>query len=254
MISVVAQRMLSVNGLSVSYYAKEALHSISFCVEEGKLIGIVGPNGAGKSTLVKAILGLIRPSSGGATFGGVPLSSRAVAYVKQRSDNDLTFPIRVIDVVIMGSFASLRLFRRPSKAHRKQALEALREVDMLDFAKAQIGELSGGQLQRVFLARVLMQDAQIIFLDEPFSGIDIDSEQKIIKILKKLRDDGKTIVMVYHDLSNVTNYFDKVIILNKEVIAFGDTENVFTKENIALAYKSSLIDIFTKGKEEVSDP
>ena len=235
--------------MSVSYSGKEVLENISFSVSKGKLIGIIGPNGAGKSTLIKAILNLVRSSSGSVIFDEKPMDSmkKTTSYVKQRVDNDLSFPIQVKDVVILGVFPKIGLFRYPGKVHRKQVLDALQEVEMAAYAKSQIGELSGGQLQRVFLARVLAQDAQIIFLDEPFAGIDADSEQKIMKILRKLRDDGKTIIMVYHDLNNVADYFDEVIILNKKVISYGETRTAFTKENIAKAYTGSLLDIFELG-------
>ncbi|MCL2376701.1 MAG: metal ABC transporter ATP-binding protein [Defluviitaleaceae bacterium] len=243
------KEILSVNNLSVSYSGIKVLENISFSVSKGKLIGIIGPNGAGKSTLIKAILKLVQPSSGTVAFDGEPMENikKVTSYVKQRVDNDLNFPIQVKDVVMLGLFPKIGLFRYPRKIHRKQVMDALQEVEMAGYAKAQIGELSGGQLQRVFLARVLAQNAQIIFLDEPFAGIDADSEQKIMKILRRLRDDGKTIITVYHDLNNVADYFDEIIILNKEVIAYGDTKKVFTKENIAKAYAGSFIKIFSEG-------
>jgi len=233
---------LSVSNLSVSYFGKEVLKNVTFSVGKGKLIGIVGPNGAGKSTLIKAILNLVRPSSGTILFDEKPMESikKATSYIEQMAEHDLSFPIRVKDVVMLGAFPNMGLFRCPNKIHKNQVLDALQEVDMYNFAKSQIGELSGGQLQRVFLARVLMQDAQIIFLDEPFKGIDTDNEQKIIKILKRLREKGKTIIMIYHDLNNVADYFDEIIILNKEVVAYGDVKTTFTKENITKAYTGSL--------------
>ena len=243
------KEILSVCNLSVSYSGKEVLENISFSVSKGKLIGIIGPNGAGKSTLIKAILKLVQPSSGIVAFDGDSMENikKTTSYVKQRVDNDLSFPIQVKDVVMLGLFPKIGLFRYPRKIHRKQVMDALQEVEMADYAKSQIGELSGGQLQRVFLARVLAQDAQIVFLDEPFSGIDADSEQKIMNILRKLRNDGKTIIMVYHDLNNVVDYFDELIILNKEVVAYGDTKSAFTKENIAKAYTGSFIKTFSEG-------
>jgi len=239
---------LQVRNLSVNYSYKEVLRNVSFSVSKGKLIGIVGPNGAGKSTLIKAILNLLKPSSGDVVFDDKSIEEicKSISYVKQKVDHDLSFPIRVREVVLLGTFPKIKLFRYPGKAQRRLVDKALKEVDMLDFAKSQIGELSGGQLQRVFLARVLVQDAQLIFLDEPFAGIDANSEQKIIKILKKMRDEGKTIIMVYHDLGNVLEYFDEIIILNKEVVAFGDTKTTFTKENIDKAYGTSLMNIFNK--------
>lgn len=238
--------VLTVDNICVSYFGKEVLNNITFSAKKGKLIGVIGPNGAGKSTLIKAILSLARPSFGTITFGKnhIKDAKKTISYVKQRADNDLSFPIQVKDVVMLGAYPRLGLFKYPRKAHKKQVLDVLEKVDMLSFAKTQIGELSGGQLQRVFLARVLMQQAQLIFLDEPFAGIDAESEQKIIKILKKLRNEGKTIIVVYHDLANVVDYFDEVIILNKEIVACGEVKTTFTKENIAKAYTGSLLDIF----------
>ena len=230
------------SNLSVSYSGKEVLKDITFSVSKGKLIGIVGPNGAGKSTLIKAILNLVRTSYGSVNFGTKSIDNikKLTAYVKQKADHDLSFPIQVKDVVMLGLFPKIGLFRYPNKEHKKQVLDALEKVEMTHYAKTQIGELSGGQLQRVFLARVLVQDAELIFLDEPFTGIDIDSEQKIMKILRELRDKGKTIVMVYHNLSNVAEYFDELVILNKEVVAYGNTKSVFNKENISKAYTGYL--------------
>ena len=195
------------------------------------------------------MLKLVDSYQGMVTFDGDPLDNikKEISYVKQRMDNDLSFPIQVKDVVMLGLFPKIGLFKYPGKIHKKQVMAALEEVEMEAYAKTQIGELSGGQLQRVFLARVLAQDAKIIFLDEPFTGIDADSEQKIMKILRNLRDKGKTIVMIYHDLNNVANYFDEIIILNKEVIAYGDTSHAFTEENIAKAYTGSFLKVFNKG-------
>lgn len=240
--------MLSVDNLSVSYGGKDVLNDVSFSVGRGKLIGIIGPNGAGKSTLIKAMLNLVKTSSGKVAFEGQSIDSlkKVTAYVKQRMDNDLSFPIQVRDVVMLGLFPQIGLFRFPKKEHKQKVINALEQAGLACFEKRQIGELSGGQLQRVFLARVLAQDAQIIFLDEPFVGVDATSEQIIMDTLRLLRDSGKTIIMVYHDLANVADYFDEVIILNKEIIAYGDTASTFTKENICRAYTSSLLNIFAE--------
>ncbi|MCL2354076.1 MAG: metal ABC transporter ATP-binding protein [Defluviitaleaceae bacterium] len=240
--------MLSVDNLNVSYGGKDVLKDISFSAGRGKLIGIIGPNGAGKSTLIKAMLNLVKTSSGKVTFDGQPIDSlkKVTAYVKQRMDNDLSFPIQVRDVVMLGLFPQMGLFRFPTKEHKQKVINALEQAGLACFEKRQIGELSGGQLQRVFLARVLAQDAQIIFLDEPFVGVDATSEQIIMDTLRRLRDSGKTIIMVYHDLANVADYFDEVIVLNKEIIAYGDTQSTFTRENICRAYTSSLLNIFAE--------
>jgi len=230
--------MLNVSNLNISYSEKKVLSDISFSVSSSKLIGIIGPNGAGKSTLIKAMLGLVRPSCGTVTFNGLCMHSLAktTSYIKQRMDNDLDFPIQVKDVVMLGLYPKIGLFKYPKKAHKMKITQALKEVGMQDYARAQIGELSGGQLQRVLLARVLAQDAKLIFLDEPFAGIDAQSEHSIMQILRKLRDAGKAIIMVYHNLDNVADYFDEIVILNKEIIAYGDAQMVFTKENINKAY------------------
>ena len=240
-----ATNSLIVSHLSVNYASVNAINDISFAVPTGKLIGIVGPNGAGKSTLMKALLNLIHSTHSGITYNNMPIKNiaKTTSYVKQRQDQDLTFPIRVKDVVSQGLYPSLGLFRYPTKQHKQTVHNALEQVEMETYANRQIGELSGGQLQRVFLARLIAQDAQLIFLDEPFVGIDAYSEQKIMHILKQMQQNGKTIIMVYHDLDKVTEYFDWVIMLNKELIAYGETEKTFTKANIARAYKSSLLDI-----------
>ena len=200
---------------------------------------------------MKAILNLIDRNSGTIIFDEKSMESikKKTSYIEQMTTYDLNFPIIVKDVVMLGAFPRIGLFKYPNKKHKNQALEVLKEVDLHNFAESQIGELSGGQLQRVFLARVLMQDAEIIFLDEPFKGIDADNERKIIKILKKMKEKGKTIIMVYHDLSKVNDYFDEIIILNKEIIAYGDVKTTFTKENITKAYAGSFTSIFN---EEVS--
>lgn len=236
---------LIVSNLSAKYYSNTVLENVSFSVPTGKLIGIIGPNGAGKSTLLKAILGLINSSYSSITFKDKDIKTikKDIAYVKQRADYDLNFPIQVIDLVLLGVYPKLSLFKQPNKNHKEKALQALKQLDMDLFYKKQISELSGGQLQRVFLARVLVQDADLIFLDEPFTGIDAYSEEKIIHILKKERDKGKTIIMVYHDLSKVKEYFNHIILVNKNVIANGETESTFTKENLRETYKSSLLDI-----------
>lgn len=235
---------LSVDNLSVSYLGNEALNNVTFNVNAGKLIGIIGPNGAGKSTLIKSILGLIKPLSGEIYFNNNSISSirKQISYVKQRLDYDLSFPIQVKDLVMFGIYPALGVFRYPNRDHRNMVLETLRLVEMEAYYKKQIGELSGGQLQRVLISRVLLQDAELIFLDEPLVGIDLDSEQKILKILKRMRDQGKTIVMVHHDLEKVVDYFDEIIILNKIVVAYGNVNKVFTKKNIADAYKGAFFD------------
>ncbi|MCG1026910.1 metal ABC transporter ATP-binding protein [Virgibacillus halodenitrificans] len=233
---------ISVDQLHVSYYGKEAVRDVSFSIIPGSLVGIIGPNGAGKSTLLKAVLGLI-PSDKGIVKvrgGEVKLVRKKLAYVPQRSNIDWDFPISVIDTVLIGTYPKLKIFKRPKKEDKKLAMECLEKVGMAEFKNRQIGELSGGQQQRVFLARALAQQAEIFFLDEPFVGIDISSEETIIKVLKELRDQGKTILVVHHDLSKANDYFQQLILLNQELIKFGNVDEVMTPETISRAYQGQL--------------
>jgi len=232
-----------VSDLTVTYVGHPVLERATFVAGLGKMIGIIGPNGAGKSTLLKSILGLIKSSSGEVLIAGKPVGEmrEKIAYVKQKNDHDLTFPISVKDVVMLGMFPNLGLFKRPKKEHRALVHAALEKVGMEKFSTKQIGELSGGQLQRVFLARVLAQDADVIFLDEPFTGVDAKSEQQIMKVLREQRAMGKTIFMVHHDLSKVVDYFDELVIVNKEIVAFGDVADTFTEEHIDKAFHGSYV-------------
>ncbi|CAM3236780.1 metal ABC transporter ATP-binding protein [Filibacter tadaridae] len=240
------ENSLSVRNLRVSYYGIQALDDISFSTESGKLIGIIGPNGAGKSTLMKAILGLISKDAGEVSFNDMTLKQirKNIAYVPQRAVIDWDFPITVLDTVLLGTYPSLGFFHRPKKSDKELAYNCLEKVGMQEFSKRQIGELSGGQQQRIFLARALAQKADLFFLDEPFVGIDVSSEEVIIRILKELRDDGKTVFVVHHDLSKVTDYFDDLILMNKELIKFGPVKQVLQPELMKKAYNAqfSLLD------------
>ena len=225
---------VEVNNLSVSYYGNEVIKDISFSFETGNLIGIIGPNGAGKSTLMKAVLGLTPKNGGTVEICGEPLKNvrKKIAYVPQRNNIDWDFPIIVKDTVLLGTFPNLGLFKRPKKKEKEFATKCLEKVGMQNFSNRQIAELSGGQQQRVFLARALAQNADFFFLDEPFVGIDVASEEVIIKILKDLRDAGKTIFVVHHDLSKVKSYFDDVIMINKELYGAGPVKQVFQPESV----------------------
>lgn len=236
------QSIISVSGLSVSYEKKRVLTNIFLEMEAGKIYGIVGPNGAGKSTLFKAILGLIESNTGTVKINGKAIETqrKEVVYVPQKNDVDWTFPATVFDIVLMGRYPHKKIFQRLSKADKAMTMNALEEVGMTEFRDRQIGELSGGQQQRVFLARALCQEADIFFLDEPFVGVDMLTEEKIIQILKRLAEEEKTLLVVHHDLSTVEDYFDKVVLLNQRLVAYGDTETTFTKENIAKAYGGQL--------------
>lgn len=232
------QHAIDVSDLHVSYYGKEVLREVSFTFEPGNLIGVLGPNGAGKSTLMKAIVGLIPHDGGKIKIGNAPLKEvqKSIAYVPQRSDIDWDFPIIVKDTVLLGTYPGLGLFKRPKKEDKQWAMECLEKVGMSEYANSQIGELSGGQQQRVFLARALAQKADYFFLDEPFMGIDVSSEEVIINILRDLRESGKTIFVVHHDLSKVESYFDELVLLNKKLYGSGPVEAVFQAENMEKAY------------------
>ncbi|WP_430607458.1 ABC transporter ATP-binding protein [Enterococcus sp. AZ170] len=240
---------LTINHLTVSYQGQQALTDISLQIPAGKITGIIGPNGAGKSTFLKGMLGLIKTDTRTVLAGERPIDTqkKRIAYVEQRSVLDLSFPINVLEVVLLGTYPKLGLLKRPKKEEKEQALTALRTVQLEDFAKRQIGELSGGQLQRVFIARVLAQEADIIVLDEPFVGIDMTSEKVIMDILKQLKEAGKTILIVHHDLHKVAHYFDEVILLKKKLIANGPVTATFTNKNIQLAYGDTMGDIIIKG-------
>lgn len=233
---------IEIKGLSVSYERKRVLTNIFLNIDSGKIHGVIGPNGAGKSTLFKSILGLIDINTGSVLVNGTDIKSqrKKVVYVPQKTDVDWNFPATVFDIVLMGRYPHKKVFSRINKADKEIAVHALEETGMLHFKDRQIGELSGGQQQRVFLARALCQKADIFLFDEPFVGVDITTEEKIIQILKQLADDGKTLLVVHHDLSSVESYFDKVILLNQRLISHGDTATTFTQENIAKAYGGQL--------------
>tara|TARA_R110002096_G_scaffold100173_7_gene221998 strand:+ start:7090 stop:7869 length:780 start_codon:yes stop_codon:yes gene_type:complete len=233
---------LEVHDLTVAYRKKPVLWGIDLEVPSGCLVGIVGPNGAGKSTLIKACMGLLPLSSGWVEVFGKPLSAniRRVGYVPQREDIDWDFPVTVRDVVLMGRYGHLGLFRRPRKRDQEIADECLEHVGMADYSSRQISHLSGGQQQRVFLARALAQESDIYFMDEPFVGVDAATESSIINLLRELRDRGKTLFVVHHDLSTASDYFDKLVLLNQRLVAFGDTEDVFTTKLIHKTYGGRL--------------
>jgi manganese/zinc/iron transport system ATP- binding protein len=229
---------IEISDLTVAYQDKPVLWDVDLTVPPGVLMAIVGPNGAGKTTLIKAVLGLVRAAAGRTLIAGKPYAQqrRLVGYVPQRGSVDWDFPTSVLDVVMMGRYGNLGWFRRPGARERDQALEALAKVKMQDFAQRQISQLSGGQQQRVFLARALVQDAQVYFMDEPFAGVDAVTERAIISLLQELRAAGKTVVVVHHDLQTVPEYFDWVTLLNVRTIASGPVAEVFTEENLRRTY------------------
>ena len=231
---------LEVHDLTVAYHKKPVLWGVDLVVPAGKLVGIVGPNGAGKSTLIKAAMGLLPVSSGWVKIFGQEKNYRRVGYVPQRESVDWDFPVSVMDVVLMGRYGHLGLFRRPGKADREIARECLDKVKMLPYANRQISNLSGGQQQRVFLARALAQESDLYFMDEPFAGVDAATESAIIALLHELKSRGKTILVVHHDLPTARNYFDMLLLLNMRVVAFGPTEEVFTYELLQNTYGGRL--------------
>ncbi|KTD86371.1 manganese ABC transporter ATP-binding protein [Paenibacillus etheri] len=241
--------MIEIRNLNVDYFGNSALENVNIDIPFGYTIGIIGPNGAGKSTFIKSLLEVIKKRSGTVMVEGRDISEykRKIAYVPQKNDIDLTFPITVKDTVLTGTYPNLKIFQRPGKKERQSVEECMTMVDISDLANKQISNLSGGQLQRVFIARALAQKADVFFLDEPFVGIDLVSEKIIVKLLKQLREEGKTILIVHHDLHEVEEYFDKVIILNKKLIAFGDVKDTFTADNILNAYGASLGNLVIKG-------
>ncbi len=227
-----------VQDLTVAYKEKPVLWDIDLTIPKGVLLAIVGPNGAGKTTLLRSIMGLIKPAAGNVAIFGQPIKNQKkdIGYMPQRGSVDWDFPTHALDVVMMGRYGHLGWFKRPSKHDKQLSLEALDRVGMADFAYRQLNQLSGGQQQRVFLARALVQDAQLYFMDEPFVGVDAVTEQAIIDLLKELRNQSKTVVVVHHDLQTLADYFDWVSLLNVRQIAAGPVNDVLTQENLKMTY------------------
>jgi len=233
---------IQIRDLSVSYEKKRVLTNIFLEIESGHIYGLVGPNGAGKSTLVKAILGLININTGTILIRGKPIeeSRRMVVYVPQKDEIDWQFPATVMDVVLQGRYPHKRIYQRLSKYDHQVAQQAMESLGIAHLSKRQIGELSGGQQQRVFLSRALCQQADIFLMDEPLVGVDVTTEDRIIQLLQTLARNGKTLIVVHHDLATVEAYFDRVIMLNQRLIDYGDTKFVFTTENVNKTYSAQL--------------
>lgn len=233
--------VVAVRDLTVAYHESPVLWDVDLDIEPGKISAIVGPNGAGKSTLLKAILGLVPTAAGSVrVFGDTLRNVRSrVAYIPQRGSVDWDFPTDALDVVTMGRYGRVGWFRRPGAADRRIAQEALRKVDMSAYAKRQISQLSGGQQQRVFLARALAQEADLYLMDEPFVGVDAVTERAIVELLRDVRDAGKTVVAVHHDLQSVPEYFDNVALLNIRMIASGPVHTTFTETNLRTTYSAA---------------
>ncbi len=245
---------IEVTDLTVAYHEKPVLWDVDLDVPPGVLMAVVGPNGAGKTTMIKSILGLIKPAAGQVLIYGKPYQEqrKLVGYVPQRGSVDWDFPTSVLDVVTMGTYGSLGWIRRPGQAEREKALAALDQVGMQAFAQRQISQLSGGQQQRVFLARALVQDAQVYFMDEPFQGVDATTERAIVSLLQTLRAAGKTVVVVHHDLQTVPEYFDWVTLINVRRIASGPVQDVFTDKNLRLTYGGRVAFLSRNGSSELA--
>jgi len=233
---------IEVHDLTVAYRTSPVLWDVDLVLPPGKLIAIVGPNGAGKSTLLKAILGLVKPITGWVQVFGESYEKRRswVGYVPQRESVDWDFPTSALDVVTMGLYGRMGWLRRPSKEHRRIAGECLDKVGMGEYAGRQISQLSGGQQQRVFLARALAQDARLYLMDEPFAGVDATTERAILTLLQELKDAGRTVVAVHHDLQTVGEYFDHVVLLNMRLVAAGPVADTFTTDNLQRTYGGKL--------------
>ena len=223
---------IEIKNLTVAYGENIALEDFNLDVEIGSLMALVGPNGAGKSTLIKTILKFLKQIT-----GEIKISGKSLAYVPQRNSVDWDFPTTLFDVVEMGCYGRVGLFKRVNKEEKVKVLKAIEQVGMLDFKNRQISELSGGQQQRTFIARALVQEADIYLMDEPFQGVDSTTEKSIVNILKKLKSEVKTLIIVHHDLQTVPTYFESVTFINKTVIASGKVKEVFTQENIDKTYR-----------------
>lgn len=223
---------IEIKNLTVAYGENIALEDLNLNIEVGSLMALVGPNGAGKSTLIKTILKFLKQIT-----GEIKINAKTLAYVPQRNSVDWDFPTTLFDVVEMGCYGRVGLFKRVSKEEKQKVLKAIEQVGMSEFKDRQISELSGGQQQRAFIARALVQEADIYLMDEPFQGVDSTTEKSIVEILKQLKAEGKTIIVVHHDLQTVPTYFESVALINKAVIVSGKVSEVFTQENIDVTYR-----------------
>ncbi len=238
---------LEVHDLTVSYDNKPVLWDIDFTLPQGEMIGILGPNGSGKTTLLKAIMDLIEKDSGQVTLFNRQLDKvrHKISYVPQRESIDWDFPASVYDVALMGRYGKRGLFKSFSKEDHRVTMKSLEKVGLNGYKNRQISQLSGGQQQRVFLARALAQEAELYIMDEPFAGVDAATENAIVELLKGMKQESKTLIVVHHDLQSVITYFDWLVLLNKRLVAAGPASGVFTRENLEAAYGGQL-DILSK--------
>jgi len=242
MIAQVEKPVLEIHDLTVSYGKNPILWNVDFSLPYGILAGIIGPNGAGKSSLIKAIMGLLEVNSGYIRIFDSEMDTvrKKISYVPQRESVDWDFPASALDIVMMGTYHKLGLFNRPGKKEKALALNCLEKVNMANFQDRQISELSGGQQQRVFIARALAQEADIYFMDEPFAGVDISTENTIVDLLKQMTNDGKTVIVVHHDIHSASRYFDWIIMLNMHLIASGPTDQVLTEQLLQKTFGGKL--------------
>lgn len=234
--------VIQVQNLTVSYHHKPVLWDVNFALPQGQIIGVIGPNGSGKTTLLKSIMGLLPVDTGEVRLFGLPLKKvrGRISYVPQRESVDWDFPANIEDVVLMGRYRKDNLFKPLNKRDKEIAKEAMEQVGLLDLAKRPIAQLSGGQQQRVFIARALAQQAELYLMDEPFVGVDAATEDAILKLLTKMRDEGKTVIIVHHDLQTAYSFFDSIVLLRTRLIAAGPKQEVFTTKNLQDAYGGRL--------------
>lgn len=246
---------IDIENVTVAYHGKVALHSASLQLQPGTICGLVGMNGAGKSTLFKAIMGFVKPNTGRVLINGLPIrevqKSNLVAYVPQSEEVDWNFPVNVYDVVMMGRYGYMNLLRIPRSIDRQAVRESLERVEMWPMRDRQIGELSGGQKKRTFFARALAQQGTVLLLDEPFAGVDIKTEKMMINLLMELRQTGHTILVSTHDLASITTFCDQVVLINRSILAYGNTSEVFTEENLSRTFGGSVGD-FSSAKSRLT--
>lgn len=236
---------IDIENVTVTYHGKVALHSASLQLKSGTICGLVGMNGAGKSTLFKSVMGFVKPLSGRVLINGLPIrlvqKQSLVAYVPQTEEVDWNFPVSVHDVVMMGRYGHMNFLRIPRSQDRQIVRESLERVEMWELRDRQIGELSGGQKKRAFFARALAQQGNVLLLDEPFAGVDVKTERLMIQLLMELRDAGYTILVSTHDLDSINTFCDQVVLINRTILAYGETSEVFTEENLSRAFDSNFV-------------
>ena len=246
---------IDIENVTVAYHGKVALHSASLQLQPGTICGLVGMNGAGKSTLFKAIMGFVKPNTGRVLINGLPIRKvqkrNLVAYVPQSEEVDWNFPVNVYDVVMMGRYGYMNLLRIPRLIDKQAVRESLERVEMWQMRDRQIGELSGGQKKRTFFARALTQQAKVLLLDEPFAGVDIKTEKMMINLLMELRQTGHIILVSTHDLESITTFCDQVVLINRSILAYGNTSEVFTEENLSRTFGGSVGD-FSSAKSRLT--